>query len=415
MVSSEDGVGASADPSSGGRRNIAVFIDGTWNRGNSSTPTNVRKLFEATPKGTEEGVTQLALYIAGVGSKPGFEDLCWADGDYTAQLGRLLADEFPPRTPAGMRAVIGGASGKGTSARIRAAYLFICRHYRERSSDRVFLFGFSRGAFAVRSLAGFLDVVGLLLATHLSQVEKAWRLYEGAEDPSQSELQAFLYKLTGFRRAFRDGVHHVPLHFLGVWDTVASLGLPSRCNWLTAPFTEFHQVDVPPAVMTARHALASHELRDLFEPLLWRACAAHTDLQQVWFPGSHADVGGGYRPGEDVLSDNALRWMASEAERVGLRLATEAPWPLRSHGQAAVHHEIRKWFLASVPTPRRWLGTKGLCEGHHVHASLVDYLLRFAPEYRHRIPFVNAALRHVDELALARALHLRLQGRAVLP
>lgn len=74
-----------------------------------------------------------------------------------------------------------------------------------------------------------------------------------------------------------------------------------------APFTEFHQVDVPAAVMPARHAIAVHEIRSTFEPLLWRSCSGHTDLMQVWFPGAHADVGGGYKTCEDRLSDNALR------------------------------------------------------------------------------------------------------------
>jgi uncharacterized protein (DUF2235 family) len=356
---------------------------------------------------------QLPLYIQGVGTKPKFDDLSWVDEDYRAQLSKLLGGEFWGPVPDFVREKWGGAFGKGTAARIRGAYHFVCRHYRERSTDRVFLFGFSRGAFAARSLAGFLDFVGLLLLGHLDKVEEAWMLYERATDPAQSELQDFLYKLTGYRRATRDQFF-VPMHFVGVWDTVASLGIPSRQGWVMAPFTEFHQVDVPPAVMTARHAIATHEIRSTFEPLLWKSSSSHTDLMQVWFPGAHADVGGGYKAGDDKLSDNTLRWMTREATKCGLLVKSSSPWVLQPDALDAVHHEIRGLFITSTPTPRLWLGGREPTDGYHVHRTLAEYLLEFIHDYRFNRPFVNAALRRVDELAFLRFLHTRFDGREVV-
>ncbi|HXZ10181.1 MAG TPA: DUF2235 domain-containing protein [Paraburkholderia sp.] len=409
--------GGSPVKSNPGRaRNIGVFIDGTWNRAETRTPTNVHKLFEATPEGIVKGRDQRRLYIPGVGKKPRADGGVLDEADYEVALSKLLRRELPLGTATVGRGLIGGAFGKGTAARIKAAYHFLCESYNRLRGDKVFLFGFSRGAFAARSLAGFAGQVGVLLAGRLEHVERAYEIYERSEDPAQTELADFLEQLTGVRVVTADSEFYLPIHFLGVWDTVASLGLPSRLAWLTAPFTEYHQVEVPPSVMTARHALALHELRGLFEPLLWKP-GAHSDLKQVWFAGAHADVGGGYEAGEDGLSNVALRWMAAEAAQCGLVVDGKAPW-LKDRGESvALHHEIRKMFIATMPVPRKWLDVDETIDwaSHYFHRSTFDYLLE-ADQVRYRFihPFVNAALRQVDAWALSRAVELRLNGQEIV-
>lgn len=396
-------------------KDIAVFIDGTWNSHGSSASTNVRKLYRATLAGKIAGRRQVKLYISGVGTKPVAEGEALADEEYRAHLALHLERELP--TGLGpTRAVTGGAFGKGTVARIKAAYSAVCDEFDRKRSDKVFLFGFSRGAFAARSLAGFIEKVGLLLRERLDAVEEAYALYESGEDPSQSPLAAFLYKLTGRRMPGPDDEAWLPLHFLGVWDTVASLGLPSRLEWLSAPFTEYHQVEVPPNVMYARHGLALHELRAAFEPLLWKQ-GRHSDLEQVWFPGAHADVGGGYGAGETGLSDASLLWMAAEVEARGLALDRSSPWlnplPCPPH----VHHEIRGAFLPTIPSARNWLRvpTSDSDETFYFHRSAREHLFAAPrPTYAYRHPFVNAALRQVDELAAPRMVLSRLLGNRVV-
>lgn len=396
---------------SGPPRNVAVFIDGTWNRAGTRNPTNVLKLYAATPKGIFGGREQRTRYFSGVGTKPKFDVNALDDADYNVELSRYFRVESSPFISEEDQALIGGATGMGTAARIRAAYHYVCKHFRPRSSDQVFLFGFSRGAFAARSLAGFMGRVGLLLANKLEHVERAYAIYERGEDAAQTELGDFLYELTGRRFVTPDDDFYVPMHFLGVWDTVASLGLPSRMQWFTAPFTEYHQVECPPSVMTARHALALHELRGAFEPLLWEP-GTHSDLQQQWFAGAHADVGGGYKAGEDGLSDTALRWMATEAEKAGLVVDKAATWWTKGSGRLEVHHEIRNLFLATWPTPRSWLFDSEIqkSRSHLIHESAWDYLKAVGRDYEFKLPHVNAALRRVDAEAFRKAIYLLLRG-----
>jgi len=403
-------VGNAAAANSGKPRDIAIFIDGTWNRAATRSPTNVKKLYEATAEGHCQGREQRKLYVQGVGTRPRVDAGRLADADYNRELERYLrAVDTPVHTPEGI-ALLGGATGLGTAARIRATYHFLCKHFRHQHSDRVFLFGFSRGAFAARSLAGFIGKVGLLLADKLSHVQRAYEIYERSEDPDQTELSDYLYKLTGCGIVQPDDPLYVPSHFLGVWDTVGALGLPSRMQWLTAPFTEYHQVECPSAVLTARHALALHELRTAFEPLLWQP-GQHPDLQQMWFAGAHADVGGGYPAGEDAQSDAALRWMASEAMRAGLVVDTKAPWWTPSPNIGSIHHEIRKLFLATLPTPRSWLlaRDKAARRTHAIHGTALRHAASIdRDDYDFWPERVNAALRRVDTETVLRAIQLAL-------
>lgn len=392
-------------------RKICVFIDGTWNEASSGHPTNVHKLFDATLEGVQGGWHQMKLYIPGVGRKPKAHGSKHFDADYAVEQARLLNAEMPPATAAVARGFMGGAFGRGTAARIRSAYHFICRNFDSKRGDRVFVFGFSRGAFAAMSLAGFMGHVGLLLAdeANLKHVARAYEIYEFSDDPTQTELADFLQRLTGVRLVHSDSKFYIPFHFLGLWDTVGSLGLPSRLECFSAPYTEYHLKHVPPSVMKVRHALALHELRGMFEPHLW-APNRSSDHRNVWFAGSHADVGGGYRADQTGLSDMALRWMAEEAQADdGLVLSGCVPW-LDATAPATVHHEIRGKFLATWPAPRSWLRSNAREDlaRHHMHKSCIDYLLNSDQmRYDFNHPFVNSALRTVNALAVPRVLLLR--------
>lgn len=359
-----------------------------------------------------DGREHRKLYIPGVGRKPKAEAKVLEEADYDRELARLLNQEFSIGTASISRSALGGAFGKGTAARIRGAYHFISKNFDRNRADKLFLFGFSRGAFAARSLAGFIGYVGLLLADKLDKVEEAYELYEGSQDPSQSKLSEFLYELTGFRTASEQEQLYISTHFLGVWDTVASLGLPSRLEWFTAPFTEHHETDTPPAVLTARHALALHEVRDPFEPLFFKQDGSR-DIREVWFTGAHADVGGGYEIGKDGLSNIALRWMAGEARENGLLLESSPPWVGNSNESLEVHHEIRGKLAWLIPTPRDWL-INGDVMGRYFHCSAVNYLLDGDTRtYNFKHYWVNKILKQIDSQASTKAWEsIIVNGRA---
>jgi hypothetical protein len=192
------------------------------------------------------------LYLAGVGTS-----------------GSWLPDEFA------------GAIGYGTMGRILAGYRFLAEHYRDR--DRIFGFGFSRGAYAVRSLAGLLHHVGL---------PRAPRLLTDAEiDDVEWRYRNRLPAPQDFRP--------VGVEFLGLWDTVAAL-----------LDTSFHDAS-PPNVRGVAHALALDEQRQWFEPTYWTSAGQATKVEEVWFAGAHANIGGGYENAQ--LSNIALSWMISRA------------------------------------------------------------------------------------------------------
>jgi hypothetical protein len=311
------------------QKNIALFIDGTRNEyldeGNPKR-SNVPKLSDAV---VNDGVKQIVKYMPGVGTRV---------GTY----------------------FVGGASGFGTARRIRTAYRFLSETYS--LGDKLYLFGFSRGAFAARSLSGFVEAVGLLLRKHLNHVEQAYDLYVRGSDRDQSPLHEFLQDMTGSGAPVPD-VSTLPIYFIGLWDTVAALGTPGRTENLTARFIKHHKTELPTNVTHARHALALHELRRDFKPLLWTGCnplSSGQSLEQVWFPGVHSDVGGGYGgyPHETAeLSDVALDWIASEAQAKGLSLRQQ-PRPGRNATTAVrspLHNSWRREFKLVTPTPRRAL------------------------------------------------------------
>jgi len=236
--------------------------------------------------------------------------------------------------------------GRGINAQIKRAYGHLASRYRP--GDRIFLIGYSRGAFAVRSLAGVLDRVGLLRAQEATErnIRDAYRHYECTQDPEA---------LAQFRA--RTCHPRVEIEMIGVWDTVKSLGINAPVLWrISERWHAFHNHALSENVKHGFHALAHDETRVAFSPVMWEC---HDDfagrLEQVWFPGAHGDVGGQLGGFEEArpLANISLVWMLRRMERCGLvlpprweeRFKTDALAPTRGtwrgHGRFFVTRKSR--------------------------------------------------------------------------
>ena len=279
-------------------KRIVICADGTWNTPDQKdegvvSPTNVARLAMCVAPFAGDGRRQLLYYDTGVGTR-------WYDR------------------------IRGGISGVGISRNILQAYRFLMEHYED--GDDIFLFGFSRGAYTVRSLSGLLRNSGLLCTNYLHKLDDAYRLYRRRD--KQAHPRAIESQL--FRRTYS---REVRVHCIGVWDTVGALGIPSRNFDIVNKLlnVEFHDVDLSSRIDNAFQALAIDERRSAFEPCVWRQQdgASCQLLEQVWFAGVHSNIGGGYR--DTGLSDIALTWMMERAGECGLEFD---PAPMKRLGLA---------------------------------------------------------------------------------
>jgi uncharacterized protein (DUF2235 family) len=213
----------------------------------------------------------------------------------------------------GWRKWVNAASGLGINLSICRGYAFLANHYRP--GDRIFLLGFSRGAYAVRSLAGMIGRIGLIKRQYATEryVRLAFRFYEvGSNSMARQHFSAHRCH------------ENVAIDMLGIWDTVKSLGLPyPLINRLAPMVTEFHDDQLGWHIKHGYHAIAIDEDRRSYKPLLWRLSPDWQGrVEQAWFPGAHADVGGEVRsdPRARPLSNISLNWMLRRAQRHGLHL-----------------------------------------------------------------------------------------------
>ncbi|WP_424928422.1 DUF2235 domain-containing protein [Amaricoccus tamworthensis] len=272
--------------------NLVVCADGTWQTPDDeesgvSTASNVSRLVKSLGDTDNNGLPQKCHYITGIGA----------------------GDSFVQR-------LTGGGLGLGLSEDIREGYLWLAKNYTP--GDRIYLFGFSRGAYTVRSLAGMISGYGLLDLTgpdlnedeRDAQVRRIFNMYRSQDDAEFSSKLSFFNTPAG-----STGRKQTPVHFLGVWDTVGSLGIPDDLGFLNVldnpAWHAFHDTELSNVVAHARHALAMDEQRQSFTPTFWTGLEEHRDVKQIWFPGVHGDVGGGYP--EPELSNISLRWMMREA------------------------------------------------------------------------------------------------------
>ena len=194
--------------------------------------------------------------------------------------------------------ITGGAFGHGLYENVQQAYQFLVEHYQ--TGDEVILFGFSRGAFTARSLAGMICKMGILRKKYIADIRSIYDYYR-----DQNADEAII-------RQYSENFCHPPngIQFLGVWDTVGALGIPLKSlNWLTSWRYKFHNTSLSPHVKHAFHALALDEKRRSFIPTLWKKqnLSAEQVVEQRWFAGVHSNIGGGYA--DKGLSDITLSWM----------------------------------------------------------------------------------------------------------
>jgi uncharacterized protein (DUF2235 family) len=263
-------------------KRVIVCCDGTWNDAdNQNTDTNVFRMARAIHATQETGgVLQIVLYLSGVGTS-GLE----------------------------FEKLVAGAIGLGVGDNIRSAYMFIAQNFLP--GDEIFLFGFSRGAFTARSLAGLINACGILKRQKLGDLPSAWKYYR-SDPPHSPEDFVAKYKT--------DSHTDAKIKFLGVWDTVGALGVPGHLFSVeNAKKFAFHDTNPCAAMEHGCHALAVDEHRYDFVPTLWTEPApAGVFIEQVWFAGAHVDVGGGYVT--RTLADIPLVWLARKAEADGLVL-----------------------------------------------------------------------------------------------
>ena len=272
-------------------KRIILCSDGTWNRPgitDMGTPvkSNVELIFNCIPGGNDNMVKQLKFYETGVGSS--------------------VYDKLDN--------ILGGIKGFGIDDKIKNLYSFLVLNYEP--EDEIFLFGFSRGAYTVRSVAGFILTCGILKPENIHLIDKAYELYRDRNDytkPSSDYMTAFRSKY-----AIED---ISPVKFIGVWDTVGSLGIPlSFYRKHNAAKYKFHDVKLGTHIEHAYHAVAVDERRSSFQPTLWELSkdSSHQKVEQRWFSGVHCNIGGGYK--ETGLSDLALNWMIEKARNAGLTI-----------------------------------------------------------------------------------------------
>ena len=230
------------------------------------------------------------------------------------RMGRTLSLYYEPGLQwSDLKSGLDVLIGRGINRQIRRAYGWLASRYRP--GDRIYLFGYSRGAYAVRSLAGAIDQIGLLRAEAATErhVREVYRHYRALT--ADASVEAFR-KLHCHAR--------VEIEMIGAWDTVKSLGLNAPFLWrLSEPRHAFHNHDLSGIVKHGYHALAHDETRVAFAPVLWNSFEEYTGrVEQVWFPGSHGDIGGqlsGFEAARQ-LSNIPLVWMLDKAEASGLPL-----------------------------------------------------------------------------------------------
>jgi uncharacterized protein (DUF2235 family) len=271
-------------------KRIITCSDGTWDKPDQKnkgvvSPSNVWKLKTLIAPKDHNGTEQVLLYEEGVG-------IDWNDK------------------------ISGGLFGMGINRNIIQAYQFIANHYDP--GDEICLFGFSRGAYTARSVAGFIRNSGLLRKEYLdAKLEEAFLFYKRRDDKSKpNSVEALEFKK-------KYCYEHMRIKIIGVWDTVGELGIPLEMfDEINRDVLDcrFHDVELSSYVDYAFHAVAIDEHRKPFTPALWIQQQKGKDegqiMEQMWFSGVHGDVGGGYK--EHELSDCALQWIIDKAKGVGL-------------------------------------------------------------------------------------------------
>lgn len=300
-------------------KNIVLLSDGTGNSAAKAHRTNVWRLYRTLDLTQGD---QIALYDDGVGSQ-----------------------EFLPFR------ILGGVFGWGLKRNVQELYTFLCQNYEE--GDHIYVFGFSRGAFTVRVLAGLICHQGLrpgLSRQELDkEVKKAYKAYR--KDRFPWGPKNFVKQLLGYQKTPLLKADQAPdITAIGVWDTVDAYGMPIDELTLAWDYfihtLRFADLNLPPNVLKAYHALAIDDERQTFHPTMWNEQGEPPGkIEQVWFTGAHSNVGGGYP--KDELALIALDWMMSKVEKAqgatpqnnqdGLQFIKDERQRIRDHGYVHGH------------------------------------------------------------------------------
>jgi uncharacterized protein (DUF2235 family) len=340
-------------------KNIIICCDGTGNQFGDNN-SNVIKLYSAL---TIDGKQQVGYYHPGVGT-----------------MGAPTAHN---KITEAWSVVMGLAFGAGLLANVGDAYRYLMDVYE--AGDKVFIFGFSRGAYTARALAGVLHMFGLLCPGNEGLIPYISRLYAKRTRSAAGMTHTFQVA-TGFKSTF---CRPCPLHFVGVWDTVSSVG------WIWDP-VKLPYTGQNPDMANGRHAVSIDERRCYFQNSLWGAPLPGQTIKQVWFAGVHSDIGGSYAEAECGLSKITLEWMLCEALAAGLLVIPEKanlvlgrippPPPTPPDPQAETHNSLTWgwWILEFFPhsyydpvlKKAKWripFGSKRLIpEGSVLHATVAE-------------------------------------------
>lgn len=296
-----------------GRRAMKRLIaccDGTWNDADApAETTNVIRMARAIKTQTAEGIEQIVYYHSGVGTG---------------------GDE--------VNTVLGGAVGLGLGRNVRDTYAFLADNFC--NDDEIFLFGFSRGAYTARSVAGLIGWAGLLHRRDMDDFDLLWDAFRRRRDADARDQH------------FADRRTDIEIKCIGVWDTVGALGIPGHMNALFKEYYDFYDTNLGAHVAHAYQALALDERREDFKPTLWQRPAPQKNKQellQVWFAGVHSDVGGGYA--EHGASDVSLAWMAARvADKLELDLDYLRSRQDRRQGWGfGILHDSAQGFWQALP------------------------------------------------------------------
>jgi len=301
-------------------KNIIVLCDGTGQKGGVNTNTNVYKLFNMLEDRTPD---QIVYYDAGIGT--------------------------------GENKVLSQIFGIGFGKNMIECYRFIFENFE--AGDRIYLFGFSRGAATVRSLSAFIELFGILPQSRRDLIDEAFEIYQIKTKGDESEAGLQYTERTKLNRREQKAKEFIAKHhtmwtrvrFLGVWDTVSALGISGSFLDMIVDRIwphKFHNYNLCAGVDFARHALSIDDERKTFHPQLWAPLRPGENpdrLKQVWFCGVHTDVGGGYP--EEELSFYSLQWMIKEATDKGLLIHKESPaWQdfqqVKFNIEGTMHNEL---------------------------------------------------------------------------
>lgn len=316
-------------------RNIVILCDGTGNE-ISENISNVLKLYRCLRKTPKTSPRQFVYYDPGVGT--------------------LAQPSTWHRLRTNIQLVLGLATGYGLDDNVLSAYQFLVEHWRE--GDRIYLFGFSRGAYTVRVLAGLIHKIGLIAPEQVNLAGSGQIAYKQfSTDAPEHGLSALTdagsdedgpLPTASFDNAAQfariTSARWPAIEFVGVWDTVASVFVPRRDRWLyVLSMEELAFTTANPSVKTFRQAMSIDERRRMFRLKPWDdpqhflfnpyapdSSREDQDILQVWFAGVHADIGGGYAEAQSQVSKYPLLWMIGEARQhkleVNPRTVNQLAW-----------------------------------------------------------------------------------------